>query len=55
VLATFSNTPAGKGRNSYYSTSANSGEPILDYANEGFAGSLNSGNLEMSNVELQLN
>jgi flagellar hook protein FlgE len=53
VLATFSNAPGlVKEGNSYYSTSANSGEPTLDYVNEDFAGSLNSGNLEMSNVDL---
>ncbi|MGI5970192.1 MAG: flagellar hook-basal body complex protein [Oscillospiraceae bacterium] len=53
VLATFVNA-AGleKAGDSLYSVSQNSGEPAYDYANEGFAGSLKSGCLEMSNVDL---
>jgi len=53
VLATFANS-AGleKTGQSLYKESANSGVAMLDYANEGYAGALSSGSLEMSNVEL---
>ena len=53
VLATFVNS-AGleKEGSSRYSVSANSGDATISYANEGAAGELNSGSLEMSNVEL---
>lgn len=53
VLATFVNeaglTSEG---NNLYSVSPNSGDPVNAYANEGACGSLNSGSLEMSNVDL---
>jgi len=53
TLATFVNA-AGLERkgDSLYSVSANSGEPMIDYVNEGPAGALKSGSLEMSNVDL---
>ena len=53
ILATFNN-PSGlvNAGGSLYSTSANSGDAILDYANEDPAGSLTVGSLEMSNVDL---
>ena len=52
-LATFVNA-AGleKEGDSLYSVSSNSGNPVIDYVNEDSAGSLNSGSLEMSNVDL---
>ena len=52
VLATFNN-PAGltKSGLSYYSASANSGSPMIRFANDG-CGELQSGYLEMSNVDL---
>lgn len=53
VLATFNNT-AGleKIGKSYYSASSNSGAPVYNFANNGGAGKLNAGSLEMSNVDL---
>lgn len=53
VMGTFIN-PSGmeKAGGSLYSASANSGTVKYDYANEGAAGSLKSGCLEMSNVDL---
>lgn len=53
VTATFANA-AGleKTGDSQYTTSSNSGSPILAYANEDNSGSLNAGSLEMSNVDL---
>lgn len=53
VLATFNNT-AGleKIGSSYYSESSNSGPVVYNFANNGGAGSLTSGSLEMSNVDL---
>jgi flagellar hook protein FlgE len=53
VLATFNN-PSGleKAGNSYYQKSLNSGNPQYNFVNDGPAGSVNSGALEMSNVDL---
>ena len=53
VLATFNNS-AGleKSGDSYYSASANSGQPNYNFANYSGSGKLNSGSLEMSNVDL---
>jgi flagellar hook protein FlgE len=53
TLATFVNA-VGLERegDSLYSSSTNSGDAVIDYANEGEAGSLKSGSLEMSNVDL---
>ena len=53
LLATFVNAVGlEKEGESLYAVSSNSGDPILNYANEDTAGSLNSGSLEMSNVDL---
>jgi flagellar hook protein FlgE len=53
VLATFNNTSGlEKIGNGYYQTSLNSGAPRYDFVNDGPAGSLNTGALEMSNVDL---
>ncbi len=53
VLATFVNDGGltSEGEN-LYSVSPNSGEAVYDYVNEGASGSVNSGSLEMSNVDL---
>ncbi len=53
LVSTFTN-PAGleKTGNSFYAASANSGVPVYDFADEGPAGSLTGGSLEMSNVDL---
>jgi flagellar hook protein FlgE len=53
VLADFNN-PSGLERrgDNTYSVSANSGAPVLGYANEGSQSMVTSGALEMSNVDL---
>ena len=53
VLATFVNDAGltSEGSN-LYSVSSNSGDAVYGYANEDASGSLNSGSLEMSNVDL---
>ena len=53
ALATFVNDAGltSEGSN-LYSVSANSGDAVISFANEGASGSLNSGTLEMSNVDL---
>ena len=52
VLATFNNTSGlEKVGSSYYTGSANSGDAVINFANDG-CGYLQSGSLEMSNVDL---
>jgi len=52
VLATFNNTGGlQKEGNSYYSVTSNSGDAVINFVNDG-CGSIKSGYLEMSNVDL---
>ena len=52
-LATFEN-PSGldQASTTYFTLSANSGDPVVTYAGQGGSGTLQSGALEMSNVDL---
>lgn len=53
VLAKFANTGGlEKVGGNYYKESSNSGEPVVDFATQGGLGSIESGFLEMSNVDL---
>ncbi|NMA25722.1 MAG: flagellar hook-basal body complex protein [Clostridiales bacterium] len=53
TLATFVNAAGLKKEgDSLYSVSTNSGDPLIDYANEDAASALKAGSLEMSNVDL---
>ena len=53
VLSTFNNTSGlEKAGSSYYTKSQSSGTPNYDFAGDEDKGMLNSGNLEMSNVDL---